>query len=131
VHLRDYSLTWTIKYSDTAIRELKKLDKGIAKEVLDYLDDEVAALEDPMTAGKALSGKLATYWRYRIRDMRVICYVDKGEVIVLVLRVGHRSEVYDHEKMIADKAAKDVASMQKTTEEEKKAAKKENKKDKA
>jgi mRNA interferase RelE/StbE len=78
-------LAWAIKYSDTALKELKKLDKGVAKEVLDYLDRKIAVLEDPTTAGKVLGGTLATYWHYRVRDMRVICYVDKGEVTVLVL----------------------------------------------
>jgi mRNA interferase RelE/StbE len=113
-------LAWTIKYSDTALKELKKLDKGVAKEVVEYLNDKIAVLEDPMTAGKALSGTLATYRRYRVRDMRVICYVDKVEVIVLVLRVGHRSDVYDDEKKITSKAAEDITSLQKVMREEKK-----------
>ena len=127
-------MAWTIKYSDTALKELKKLDKGVAKEIVEYLDDKIAALEDPMTAGKAFSGALATYWRYRVRDMRVICYVDKGEVTVLVLRVGHRSEVYDDEKRIASKIAEDIDSLQNVIQEEKrkkKTAEQENRKDQA
>jgi len=115
-------LAWEIKYSDTALKELKKLDKGVAKEVLDYMDTKIAVLEDPTTAGKGLTGTLATFWRYRVRDMRVICYVDKGEVTVLVLRVGHRSEVYGDEKKIAAKAAGDVEAFQKERKEEKEKA---------
>lgn len=115
-------MAWEIKYSDTALKELKKLDKGVAKEVLDYMDTKIAVLEDPTTAGKGLTGTLATFWRYRVRDMRVICYVDKGEVTVLVLRVGHRSEVYGDEKKIAAKAAGDVEAFQKERKEEKEKA---------
>ncbi len=111
-------MAWTIKYSDTALKELKKLDKGAAREILDYLGKKIAVLDDPTTAGKGLSGKLATLWRYRVRDMRVICHIDKGEVTVLVLRVAHRSKVYDDENQIADNAAEDVATFQKERQEE-------------
>lgn len=106
-------MAWEIKYSDTALRELKKLDKAVAKEVLDYMDTKIAVLEDPTTAGKGLTGTLATFWCYRVRDMRLICYVDKGEVTVLVLRVGHRSKVYEDEKKIAGNAASEVEDFQK------------------
>ena len=118
-------MAWTIRYSDTALKELKKLDKGAAREILDYLDNKIAFLEDATTAGKALTGKLATLWRYRVRDMRVICHIDKGEVTVLVLRVAHRSKVYDDEKQIAEKAADDVATFQKELKEEKEKAEQE------
>ena len=118
-------MAWTIKYSDTALKELKKLDKGVVREILDYLDKKIAVLDDATTAGKALSGKLATLWRYRVRDTRVICHIDKGEVTVLVLRVAHRSKVYDDEKQIADKAAEDVATFQKERQEEKEKAEQE------
>ena len=118
-------MAWTIKYSDTALKELKKLDKGAAREIIDYLDKNIALLDDPTTAGKGLSGKLATLWRYRVRDMRVICHIDKGEVTVLVLRVAHRSKVYDDEKQIAERAAEDVATFQKERQEEKEKAEQE------
>ncbi len=64
-------------------------------------------------------------WRYRVRDMRVICHIDKGEVTVLVLRVAHRSKVYDDEKQIAEKAAGDIATFQKELKEEKEKAEQE------
>lgn len=111
-------MVWEIKYSDTSLKQLKKLDKGVAKEILDYFDDKIAALEDPTTAGKGLTGTLATYWRYRVRDMLVICHIDRSVVTVLVLRVGHRSEVYHDEKKIAAKAAEDVEALQQIKKEE-------------
>lgn len=113
-------MAWEIKYSDTALRELKKLDKAVAKQVLDYMDTKIAVLEDPTTAGKGLTGTLATFWRYRVRDMRLICYVDKGEVTVLVLRVGHRSNVYEDEKKIAGKAASEVEALKQAQGKKKK-----------
>ena len=123
-------MAWAINYSDTALKQLKKLDKGVAKEIFDYLDKKIATLEDPTSAGKGLGGTLATYWRYRVRDLRVICYVDKGAVTVLVLRVGHGSEVYEGAKKIAGKAAKDVAEFEEARklEQEKSSAKKKDRK---
>ncbi len=118
-------MVWAIKYSEAALKELKKLDKGAAREILDYLDRKIAFLDDATTAGKGLTGKLATLWRYRVRDMRVICHIEKGEVTVLVLRVAHRSEVYDDEKQIAGKAAEDVETFQKERKAEKKKAEQE------
>ncbi len=84
-------MAWAINHSDTALKELKKLDKGVAREILDYLDGKIAALDDPTTAGKPLTGKLATYWRYRERDHRVICHLDNGNVTVTILSVPSRS----------------------------------------
>lgn len=124
-------MAWAIKYSDTVLKELKKHDKGVAKEVLDYMDTKIAALGDPTTAGKGLTGTLATFWQYRVRDLRVICHVDKDEVTVLVLHVGHRKEVYGDKKRIAARAAEDVKAFQKTAKEDKEKAEQQAVKDKA
>lgn len=88
-------MLWTIKYTETAQRQLKKLDKSIALRVLDYMDERVVVLEDPRAAGKNLVGpKLGSYWRYRIGDVRVICDIQDHAVMILVLEIGHRREVY-------------------------------------
>ena len=88
-------MAWTIKFAQSAVRQLKKLDRPTAVKVLDYLDERVAFLEDPRLVGKKLSGpRLGTYWRYRIGDVRVICDVQDSQLIVLVLELGHRKEVY-------------------------------------
>jgi mRNA interferase RelE/StbE len=88
-------LVWTIEYSGGAKRELKKLDKSVAERILDYMDNHIAKLDDPRSVGKALTGHLGTYWRYRVGDYRIICEIKNREITVLVLSVGHRSNVYD------------------------------------
>ena len=88
-------MAWTIQYAESAVRQLKKLDRSVALKIVDYLDERVAFLEDPGSVGKKLSGpRLGNYWRYRIGDMRVICDVQDMQLIVLVLELGHRKEVY-------------------------------------
>jgi len=79
-------LAWTIKFAQSAVRQLKKLDRPTAIKVLDYLDERVAFLEDPRLVGKKLSGpRVGTYWRYRIGGVRVNCDVQDSQLIVLVL----------------------------------------------
>lgn len=87
-------MAWTIDYSDSAKQQLRKLDKQTARRILDYMDERIASLEDPRSAGKALTGPLGALWRYRVGDCRVICDIQDGALRVLVVRVGKRDKVY-------------------------------------
>jgi mRNA interferase RelE/StbE len=87
-------LAWTIDYTQSARNQLKKLDKPIARRILDFMDNRVAKQEDPRSLGKALTGPLGTLWRYRVGDYRVICEIHHSAVRILVIRIGHRGEVY-------------------------------------
>ena len=61
--------------------------------VFDELD-EIAKLEDPRSRGKALTGNLAGVWRYRVGDYRILCDINDGRLVILVVDVAHRREVY-------------------------------------
>ncbi len=87
-------MAWTIDYADTAKTQLRKLDKQTARHILDYMDERVANLENPRSAGKALTGPLGGLWRYRVGDCRVICDLQDGALRVLVVQLGNRREVY-------------------------------------
>lgn len=67
----------------------------MALRVPDYLDECVAILEDPRSPGKKLvNPKMGEYWRYRVGDIRIICDVADGQMRILVIKIGHRREVY-------------------------------------
>ena len=87
-------MAWTIDYAETAKGQLHKLDKQTARRIVDFMDERIAALDDPRSAGKALSGPLGAFWRYRVGDCRVICDIQDGALRVLVVQVGNRREVY-------------------------------------
>lgn len=87
-------MAWTIDYTQTALNQLRKLDKQSARRILDFLDERVAQRDDPRSTGKALTGPLDGLWRYRIGDFRVICEIQDGELRVLVVELGNRREVY-------------------------------------
>jgi mRNA interferase RelE/StbE len=87
-------LAWKVEYSKTARDQLRKLDKPIAKRILDTLEKRIADQENPRQTGKPLSGPLGEFWCYRIGDYRVICDIQDKLISILVLQVGNRREVY-------------------------------------
>lgn len=88
-------LAWIIKYTDSARKQLKKLDRQNALRILDFMDERVSEGGDPRSLGKILTGpKLGLYWRYRVGSYRVICEIQDGELCVLVIEIGDRKEVY-------------------------------------
>ena len=88
-------MAWRVELSATAAQELGKLDPQNARRILKFLNERVAKLADPRAIGKALRGSpLGEFWRYRVGDFRLICKIEDDRVRVLVLRVGHRREVY-------------------------------------
>lgn len=88
-------MAWTINYTESARRLLRKLDKKMALRILDFMDERIAAQENPRNTGKALTGTmLGAYWRYRIGDYRIICDIQDGALCILVIEIGNRREVY-------------------------------------
>ena len=82
-----------IEYTETARKQLRKLDRTMQKRILDYMD-EVALLENPRSRGKALVENMRGLWRYRVGDYRVICEIQESRIIISVLKIGHRKNIY-------------------------------------
>jgi mRNA interferase RelE/StbE len=87
-------LAWTIDYTQSAKNQIKKLDKAVARRIVEFMNKRVAKQEDPRTLGKALSGPLGSLWRYRVGDYRIMCELQDSAVTVLVVRIRHRREIY-------------------------------------
>lgn len=79
-------------YSDAARKSIERLDKPIQKRILTFVD-KIEASDNPCFSGKALKGN-DKEWRYRVGDYRLICEIKDRELIVWIVRVGHRREVY-------------------------------------
>lgn len=88
------SLVWTIKILDSAKQDLKKLDKPIQKRIAGFLQNRLANIDDPRQLGKALQGQYAGYWRYRVGDYRLVCHLENEKLIILVVEIGHRKDIY-------------------------------------
>ncbi len=88
-------MAWRVEFDDGARRDLEKLDKPIALRITRFLRERVGQLDDPHGIGEALKGsRLGEFWRYRVDDFRIICDLQNQRLLVLVLRVGHRREIY-------------------------------------
>ncbi len=88
-------MSWAYSFEAGALEELKKLGPQAAREILEFLDERVAGTEDPRTIGKPLKGDLKGLWRYRVADYRLICSIRDRQLVVLVLKVVNRRDVYD------------------------------------
>lgn len=87
-------MAWTVDYTDVAEAQLNRLDPQTGRRIAAFMRERIATLADPRSRGKGLAGNYAGQWAYRVGDYRVICDIQDAALIVLVVRVGHRSRVY-------------------------------------
>lgn len=86
-------MTWEVRYTPRAAKAMRKLDKPVARRVLDSVE-RLAGLDDPTAACQALSGPMSGFWRLRVGDYRVVLDIRRDEVVIIALDVGHRSAIY-------------------------------------
>jgi mRNA interferase RelE/StbE len=87
-------MAWRIDFDPAAQRELDKLDKPTRRRITKFLYERVGKLDDPRKIGQRLQGSLSEFWKYRVGDYRIICSLERDRLVVLVLRIGHRREIY-------------------------------------
>jgi mRNA interferase RelE/StbE len=88
-------MAWKIEFEPAAQKELGKLDRPVARRVMKFLYQRVGKLDDPRRIGERLQGTLGEFWKYRVGDYRLICSLEDDRFVILVLRIGHRREVYN------------------------------------
>jgi mRNA interferase RelE/StbE len=88
-------MSWVYRFDQRALKEFKKLDRQVQIQVLGYLDEQVTGNGDPRRFGKGLKADLAGLWRYRVGDYRILCQIKDGELLVLVIDVGRRRNIYE------------------------------------
>jgi mRNA interferase RelE/StbE len=84
---------YRVAYLDSVEDDLKKLDKSAIKKILKRIETYLA--QDPKELGKPLKGDFQGYWRYRWGNYRVIYKISELEILIIVLRISHRKDVYD------------------------------------
>lgn len=89
-------MAWRIEVSDTAKKQLAKIDHKAQQDIRRFLRDRIATDEEPMRFGEPLRKNLSGLWKYRVGAYRLICDIQGERLIVLVVRVGHRREVYSN-----------------------------------
>lgn len=84
---------WRIETSEAFDKSIRKLDRAIARRVIDYLE-ALLELEDPRQRGRGLTANRSGYWRYRVGDYRILTQLEDELLIIVAIDVAHRSEVY-------------------------------------
>ena len=88
-------MAWKIEFETIADKELSKIDPQVRRRILRFLFDRVAFLEDPRSVGDALVGaEFGEYWKYRVGDYRIIANIDDKKIIITIVKIGNRKEVY-------------------------------------
>jgi mRNA interferase RelE/StbE len=87
-------MAWKVEYTDIAERTIEKLDQQVRKRINGFFRNRVANAEDPTLIAESLQGEFRGLWRFRIGDYRAICDIQRRQLLVLVLEVGHRKEIY-------------------------------------
>ena len=85
---------WTVEISDVALKSLKKLDKQTVALIFGYIEKRIANCEDPRSFGKPLVANHSGKWRYRVGDYRILCMIEDDRVVITVIEIGHRKDIY-------------------------------------
>ena len=86
-----YSVETTARFD----KEFKKLDRYTQKMIKSWIIKNLVDCEDPRQHGKGLTANRSGQWRYRIGDYRLIAEIQEDRIVILILHIGHRSEVYN------------------------------------
>ena len=88
-------MAWRIEFDAAARKELERLDRQVARRILRFLRERLAMANEPRSLGQALKGeRFGEFWKYRVGDYRVIARIEDQRLLILVVRIGHRSAVY-------------------------------------
>ena len=91
---KNFSVAWSYKILEDANRQLDQLGPAARAEITAWLARRIEGCADPELFGKPLRSSKHGLWRYRVRDWRLLCRLEKSVLIVVVVAVGHRATVY-------------------------------------
>ena len=87
-------MTYHVEFSKRALKDIKKLDKATAALILGWIRKNLEGCENPRDHGKGLTANHSGEWRYRVGDYRLLAEIQDGKLVIIMLTVGPRSEVY-------------------------------------
>lgn len=87
-------MKYTVEYTPQAVKELKKLDRHTRALIIGWIEKNLIGCENPRQHGKGLTANRSGQWRYRVGDYRLLADIQDSKIVILILHVGHRSEIY-------------------------------------
>jgi mRNA interferase RelE/StbE len=86
-------VSYAIRFTPKAAKQVRKLDPTAAKRIRIFLEQKLAQLDNPRLLGKKLVNE--EFWRYRVDGYRILTNIDDDQILILVVEVAHRREVYN------------------------------------
>jgi mRNA interferase RelE/StbE len=88
-------VAWKIEYLASARKDVRKLDVQVRQRIRAFLEERVASSDDPRSIGADLTeSRMGEFWKYRVGDWRIVTKIEDERLVVLVVRIGNRREVY-------------------------------------
>lgn len=87
-------MSYKVEYSKVAQKQIKKMDRYTQVMITRWISKNLVGCTDPRIHGKALKGNLKSQWRYRVGNYRILCDIEDDKLIILVISIGHRREIY-------------------------------------
>ena len=87
-------MPYHVEYTDTALKQLKKMDRFDAHLILSWISKNLEDCTDPRAHGKGLTANRSGEWRYRIGSYRALCVIEDDRLIIEVFSVGHRRNTH-------------------------------------
>jgi mRNA interferase RelE/StbE len=88
-------MSYQVEFTQRALKELKKLDKHTAALILGWIRKNLEGCTDPRRFGKGLTANRSGQWRYRVGDYRILAFIQEEQIVILILTVGHRRDIYE------------------------------------
>ncbi|MGN0460578.1 MAG: type II toxin-antitoxin system RelE/ParE family toxin [Ruminococcus sp.] len=88
-------MKYKVEYTKQAVKQLKKLDKPTASLILGWIEKNLVNCENPRQHGKGLTANHKGKWRYRIGDYRLIANIEDDKILILILNIRHRRDIYE------------------------------------
>ncbi|MGN0693292.1 MAG: type II toxin-antitoxin system RelE/ParE family toxin [Lentihominibacter sp.] len=87
-------MTYDVKYEKKAVKQSQKLDPSVQRLIKTWIEKNLIGTTNPRKHGKGLVGDKSDYWRYIVGDYRILAEINDTEVIIIIVEVGHRKEIY-------------------------------------
>ena len=88
-------MKYRVEFTQRALKDLKKLDRHTAALILGWIRKNLDGCENPRLHGKGLTANRSGQWRYRVGDYRLLAEIEDDKIVILILNVGHRREIYN------------------------------------
>lgn len=87
-------MSYTVQYKKSAQKKLAKFDPTVQNRIRTWIETNLVGCENPRATGRALEGGLENLWRYRVGDYRIVAQIRDVEVVILIVKIGKRGDVY-------------------------------------